>query len=223
MLHQELNDGICTVYVDDLIVHTDGDFQKHISDVRRVFTKIRNAGMRAKPTKVEIGQTKIEFLGYVIDRAGIHVNPERVGRVKDYPAPKTLKALKRSLGMTSYVRRFIEDYAQKAQPLTDLTREYVGFTWDDDKQQAFVKLKNALIAAPVLALPNFDKPFRLYADASNNALGATLMQDAGEGLRPIAYASKTLSDVERRWQTSEKEAFALYWATKKFEDYLKGA
>ena len=223
ILHEEISAQTVTVFIDDIIVHTSGNLSQHFSDVERVFEKILQSGMKVKPSKLEIAQTEIPFCGHIIRRDGLKINPERTAGIENYPAPKDSKGLKRFLGMTSYVRRHIKDYANITQPLTDLTKKDIPFEWDPKCEQAFTNLKGALMSAPVLALPNFSKPFRLYADASGVAVGATLMQDDDQGNeRPIAYASKTLSDRERRWQTTEREAYALFWSTTHFEQYLKG-
>ena len=222
ILREEIQKGTCSVFVDDVTVHTKGDADDHMNESDIVMSKIRQAGLKMKKDKLIVCATSIPLLGSIVDRQGIQVNPKRTQGIDKYPMPTNLKALKRFLGMTGYVRKYIKDYAKIAQPLTDLTRDYVPFVWTDKCTEAFQRLKQAMSEAPVLALPDFGLPFRLYADASGYSVGATLMQDAGEGERPIAYASKTLSKRERGWQTTEREAFALYWATQTFSQYLKG-
>ena len=223
VLRDEIADGICTVYIDDIIVHTNANVDEHLSHVYKVFDLLKKAGLRIKPAKMAIAQTEIDFLGAIVDRSGVRVNQKRCEKVQNYPTPRDKTELKRFLGMVSFVRRFIKDFAHIAQPLTDMTADRNAFKWSRGEQNAFEILKTALTEAPVLALPDWDKPFRLYADASNLAIGATLMQEHDGQLKPIAYASRVLSTTERRWQTTEKEAFALYWATKHFEEYIKGS
>ncbi|KFM75796.1 Retrovirus-related Pol polyprotein from transposon 17.6, partial [Stegodyphus mimosarum] len=122
-----------------------------------------------------------------------------------------------------FYRRFIQNFAHKALPLTELTKDKVTFKWTDEAQQAFDNLKAELLTQPILALPDFTKPFALCTDASNYALGAILGQeDENKFLHPICFASRKLKGPEINYSTVEKEALAVVWATAHFRQYLLG-
>ena len=114
--------------------------------------------------------------------------------------------MRRFLGLTNYFRRFIHQYAQKAKPLTRLTKKGVTFRFGDEEQKAFDVLKEALTSPPVLALPDFTKPFEVICDASQVDIGAILLQED----KPIAYESRLLSAAERNYPTHDREALAVY-------------
>ena len=114
--------------------------------------------------------------------------------------------------MASFYRRFIKGFSGIARPLTDLTRKERVFSWGRQEEKAFNRLKEALSTSPVLQMPNFDKEFVVNTDASGDAIGAVLQQDFGNGLQPIAYESRKLTDVERRFSAYERELLAVVHA-----------
>ena len=143
--------------------------------------------------------------------------------VKNFPVPKDVKSLKQFLGLSSFYRRFVHNFAKITEPLHRLTRKDTPFKWDLDCQQSFECLKNKLVQAPVLAYPNFTKDFCLETDASIKGLGAILSQVGEDGKRhPVAYASRALSETERRYAITEMETLAVVWAMSHFRHYLYG-
>jgi hypothetical protein len=126
--------------------------------------------------------------------------------------------------MASYYRNHIPGFSRIALPLTDLTKTKEPFRWGREQQKAFDALKDALTKAPILAHPNFNRPFLLFTDASDQAIGAILVQKDDEGVeRVISYLSHKLSGAQLRWSTIEREAYAVVYALKKFHAYLWGA
>ncbi|KAL0446033.1 UNVERIFIED_CONTAM: putative mitochondrial protein [Sesamum latifolium] len=137
--------------------------------------------------------------------------------MKNWPAPTTVKALRGFLGLTGYYRKFIKGYGLISKPLTTLLKKD-GFLWNEEAEIAFNKLKDLMCTAPVLALPNFTKPFIVEADACGKGIGAVLMQEG----RPIAYLSKALAAKNLGLSTYEKEFLALLLAVTKWKHYLQG-
>ena len=132
-----------------------------------------------------------------------------------------MAALRQFLGLTSYYRRFIAQYAKIAHPLHALTRKDVAFEWSSDCQTAFETLKEKLVSAPVLCYPNFHRNFVLETDASVKGLGAVLSQEQEhKRLHPIAYASRALSPAEKNYSITELETLAVVWAAQRFHAYL---
>ncbi|KAK4321239.1 hypothetical protein Pmani_007963 [Petrolisthes manimaculis] len=136
--------------------------------------------------------------------------------------PKSSDQVRSFLALSGYYRRFIKDYASIASPLTSLLKKDVPFQWSETRQKSFCDLKHALTSAPVLAYPDYSKPFILNTDASYSGLGAVLMQEHQGKNRPIAYASRTLNKAEKNYAVTEIEALAVVWALKKFKYIIYG-
>ncbi|CAB0032495.1 unnamed protein product [Trichogramma brassicae] len=142
--------------------------------------------------------------------------------VLSYPAPHDIKSLRRFLGMVGWYSRFIPSDAELKLPLLRLTRKSVEWAWTEEQQNAFEALKQALTQAPVLARPDFTKPFIVQTDASAYAIGGVLTQVFDDGEHPIVYVSRVLAAAERNYTTSEKECLALIWTIRKLRPYLEG-
>ena len=165
---------------------------------------------------------QVTYLGHNITSGGLKPNSDHLVAVKDFPVPKDIKSLKQFLGLSFY-RRFVHNFAKIAEPLHRLTRKDTPFEWSSDCQQAFDCLKSKLIAAPVLAYPNVRKDFCLETDASVKGLGAILSQVGEDGKRhPVAYASRALSEPEKRYGITEMKTLAVVWAMSHFRHYLYG-
>lgn len=142
---------------------------------------------------------------------------------KGFPVPKDVKSLNQFLGLSSFYQQFVCSFAKIAEPLHGLTRRDTPFVWSSDGQQSYERLKSNLIESSVLAYPNFSKDFCLETDASMKGLGAILSQVGEDGKRhPTAYASRALSESERRYAITELETLAVVWAMSHFHHYLYG-
>ena len=178
------------------------------------------------------------YLGHVVLAEGVGTDPAKTEAVTSWPTPKTLKDLRSFLGFASYYRRFVPGFAQTAAPLHQLTAEISekgkkkrstipSDRWKGECQKAFDALRAALMTAPVLAYPDYTKPFVVETDASDKGLGAVLSQKQDGKLRVIAYASRGLRGAEKNMQnysSMKLELLALKWAVaEKFREYLLGA
>ena len=212
----------CMVYIDDILVFSK-TFEEHLTHLEQIFNRLRQAGLRLKLKKCTFAQPKVEYLGHVVTRDGIEVDPKKVEAVKGFPQPTNLKTLRSFLGLASYYRRFIPNFSKEARPLHSLTGKNAPFVWTPTCQQAFDKLKQLLTNAPVLAFPNFELDFILETDASGDGLGAVLAQKHQDGgIRPVAFASRTLQPHEKNYGATELEALGVVWAAKHFRPYLYG-
>src|SRR5690606_11759416 len=138
-------------------------------------------------------RSEVEFLGHRIGANGLSVSPDKIEAVQDWPAPTNVTEVRSFLGLAGFYRRFVKDFSKIALPLTALTKETTPFAWGSLQQEAFAALKQALCTAPVLLTPDPSRPYTLNCDACDYAIGATLQQDHGNGLQPVAYMSRKLT------------------------------
>ena len=210
-------------YIDDILIHT-ATWEKHVKVLQEVFKRLRSAGLTARPTKCNIGYSEVEFLGHVVGKGIIKPKPDKVEAINEAPRPETKTQLRSFLGLTGYYRKFIPNFASVAIPLTDKTKkgEPNKIQWQQSQEQAFKTLKKRVTSAPILHLPDLSKTFILRSDASEQGLGAVLLQEVNGEKFPIAYASKKLSKCQGRYSVMEKECLAIIWAVQRFEPFLYG-
>jgi len=145
-----------------------------------------------------------------------------VTAVRQHPDHKNVKDVRAFLGLASFYRKLVSNFAEIAKLLTGLTRKERQFTWGPEQQQAFQSMKDRLCTTPVLAYPNFELRFILTTDASKVAIAVILSQVQDRKERPIAYASRQLNTAEQNYTVSEKEMLSLVWATRYYRCYLYG-
>ena len=219
-----LNGTLVFVYVDDILVASHS-FVEHLQHLREVFTRLRDAGLRLKPRKCNLLRNEVSFLGHIISIEGVRPDPVKIERVQCYPTPTDATQVRQFLGLASYYRRFMPDFAKVSGPLRALTKKNAIFLWTTECERAFSELKHLLTTSPVLAYPRFgpSQSFILETDASGVSLGAILSQVQEDGvIHPIAYASRSLDKHERNYGISELETLGLVWAVRYFRPYLLG-
>jgi hypothetical protein len=207
--------------LDDILIYSK-TLEEHVEHLRQVLEKLREFKLYAKLSKCEFAKPEVEFVGFTVGKDGLKASPSKLAAVRDWPEPKSVKDIRSFLGFCNFYRRFVKNYAYIAAPLTELTKRDVwSGALGPEEKAAFQELKDQLTSAPVLLNPDFSKPFVVHVDACDFAIGAVLLQDQGQGLQPVAYESKKLSETERRWIISEKEAFALVHACRVWRHYLE--
>jgi hypothetical protein len=184
-----------------------------------VFDRLRLHTLKLQPEKCTFLSKEVLYLGHVINESGVSPDPNKIQCIKNYPRPKNAKDIKSFLGLLNYYRRFVDNFAKIAKPLTFLLKKDTKFNWTDKCEDTFVELKKCLINPPLLKYPDWKKGnFNLMTDASQFAIGAVLEQDD----HPIAYASRTLNTAEINYSVIQKELLAIVWAVKYFRPYLYG-
>lgn len=218
-----LKDLTLLCYLDDLILITEGSYSKHLAELQIVFDRLRVFKLRANRAKCMFVRTSVKYLGHIITRDGVSPDPDKVTAISNMRTPSSMKHLKSFLQTCSWFRKFVPGFSKIAQPLTQLTKKDVAWTWGEAQETAFNQLKVLLTTAPILSQPDYNVEFILRTDASNYALGAALLQgESPTDEHPIEYASRLLTPAERNYSTTEREALAVVWAVDKFRGYIDG-
>ena len=207
------------VFLDDILVFSRTE-EEHIRHLRIVLQRLRDQKLYAKPSKCEWMKDEVEFLGHRIGRDGLAVMQEKVDAIKTWPVPTTVTDVRSFLGLTGFYRKFVEGYSTIAAPLNELTKDSIEWRWGPEEQSAFEDLQQRMSSTPVLAIPDDRLPYVMHIDASGFAMGAALMQDAGKGLRPVAFMSKKMKGAETRYPVHEQELLALVTAVRHWRHYL---
>ena len=217
----ELLDVCVIVFLDDVLIYS-RDEQEHDKHLTLVLQLLRQHKLYAKLSKCELYKVSISFLGHTLSAEGVHMETSKVDAIQEWPAPMTISDLRAFLGLAGYYRRFIAFFSAIALPLTALLKKDKAYVWNDEAERAFKKLKWAVQHAPVLVTPRQDLDFVVTTDASGFAIGASLSQDSGEGLRPCAFMSKKMIPAERNYPVHEQELLAIICALKEWRHHLHG-
>lgn len=209
------------VYLDDVIVVTP-DFNTHIEILTKVLDRLIAAGLTIGREKCNFCRQSLRYLGYIVDARGLHVDPEKVSAILNLDSPKTAKEIRRFVGMAGWYRRFIPSFSELISPLNKLTHTNTRFVWTSECENSFQKIKQLLTSAPILTRPDFSKPFSLQTDASAHGIGAVLTQKFEDGEKVICFLSRSLTKLEQKYTTTERECLAVIWAVEKLRHYLEG-
>ena len=211
-------------HIDDILVFGTTPAE-HDSRLQAVLERIKSAGITLNPDKCQFSQTQITFLGHVIDHHGISPDPQKTSAILAMKSPSSVTELRRFMGMVNQMSKFSPTIAHFSKPLRELLSTKNSWTWEASQAESFKKLKEEISSPRVLALYDPAAKTKVSADASAYGLGAVLLQQQQESQdqwRPIAFASRALSETELRYAQIEKEALALTWALEKFSGYTLG-
>ena len=191
----------CIIYLDDIVIFSK-DPASHLERLEAVFQKLEEAGLKLKPSKCELFQQQLAYIGHVISVQGIATDEGKIEAIKNWPTPMNVTEIQSFLGFMGYYCQFIPKFAQVARPLHKLTsdenpgKKMAAIKWASRCQQAFNDLKRLHITAPILVYADFTKLFKLHTDACGTGLGAVLYQTQEDGTKAvIAYANRSLSKV----------------------------
>ena len=234
MMDQILGDykgDFADVLLDDILIYSD-TYEEHLKHIQLVLARLKEHNVALRFDKCQFACSELYYLGHVINQDGKQADPDKIAAISKLAPPKTKKEVRSFLGMAGYLRRYIKDFSRIVKPLTDLTKSDVPDKasiekfWTPECQKAFEDAKIALTTAPVLAHPDFKRPFIVECDASDYAVGAMLAQPYTDGNnrtinRPVAYASAKLNAAQAGYDATNREGLACVWACDKFEHYLK--
>ena len=216
VFHEYL-DSFVIVFIDDILVYSKSQ-EEHEEHLRIVLQILRDRKLFAKLKKCEFWMDRVVFLGHVISRDGITVDPSKIEAVVNWVRPTNVSEVRSFLGLAGYYRRFVEGFSCIATPLTRLTRKNAKFEWTNECERSFQELKQRLVSAPVLTIPSSSSGFVIYSDASHKGLGCVLMQHG----KVVAYASRQLKSYEQNYPTHDLELAAVVFALKIWRHYLYG-
>ena len=223
VISQVFNDceGVLNIS-DDIVVHG-RNREEHDQRLENALNRMKERNLTLNGDKCEFGMDKITFMGHVLSKNGIGPTSERVKALLNAKEPQNAQEVKSFLGLVNFSARYIPNLATISEPLRRLTKKHVKFEWGKEQKESFEKLKTCLTESSTLGHFRLDATrTQLICDASNVGIGAVLVQEYGGQRKIISYASRTLSDVEKKYAVTEKEALAVVWACEKFHVYLYG-
>ena len=223
----ELNLTYCLIYLDDVIVFS-GMPEEHLRRMHVVFYCLQEHGLKLKPSKCDVFKSEINYLAHHVSWKGIFPSKKNLESIAQCPPPDTYTKVKSFVGLVGHYRHFIKGFAKIAAPLYDLTSgdnkdkksEHVDLS--PEAHEAFDHLKVTCLQVPILAFPDFNKPFLLETHASGRGLGAVLSQKQADGqYHPITYAGHVMNETEQRYDSNKQEFLTLKWAVmEQFHEYL---
>ncbi|UYV79686.1 hypothetical protein LAZ67_18000268, partial [Cordylochernes scorpioides] len=209
-------------YLDDVIIPAK-DWREMIERLREVLERIRSAKLTLKPSKCEFGRREVEFLGYVISTGGLKPGPRKIKAIEEFPEPKNVHDIRRFLGLTNFFRRFVKDFARKAEPLSRLTKKGSQFEWKEEQRRSFGGLRKDLVEYPVLAHYNPELKTEVHCDASAEGLaGMVLQMDEDCKWRLVYCVSKKTTEAEKMYHSSKLELMAIVWTLDRLRQFLVG-
>jgi hypothetical protein len=210
------------VYIDDILIYSK-TFEEHLEHLYLIFERLKEVDLMIKLKKCEFCKSELTFLGHLIGKDGIKPDESKIRKIKEMKTPQNLGELRSALGLFSYYRKFVKDYAKIEKPLNELKKKDVKYEWSDKRQQAFETLKQKLMEQPILQHPDYEKPFLLITDASEKGLGVILSQlDENNKEVVIAYGGRSLKPAEKNYPITDQECLAVMYGIKQFHKYLIG-
>ena len=217
---------ILEIYLDDLITWAQ-NVDELIKNLARIFSLIRRHNLILNPAKCRFGLSEVEYVGHLINNQGLTFSADKLSSVKNFVQPRTKGELKSFVGLGNYFRDHIPNYSALVHPLAQMLNGYTKksrketIVWTPDTSQCFEAVKAAIGDCQQLFFRNESAPIRVYTDASDYGIGAYLCQVVDDKEQPIGFLSKTLTKAEKRWSVYEKEAYAIFYALKKWEHHLR--
>ena len=209
---------------DDIIVFG-STREEHDQALKECLSRLAGKNLTLNPGKCKFLQKSLNFFGQIFSERGTTPDPKRISALENTKKPTSAQEIRSFLGMVNYSSKYIKDYATISAPLRELTKKHVVFKWEQKHQDSFEMLKKALTSAPVMAYFDKNKESIVTVDASPVGISAILEQKSPEtGTQSIiAYASRGLTDVEKRYSQTEKEGLSIVWAVEHFHLFLFGS
>ena len=208
-------------YFDDVVVRGSTP-EEHWRNLRAMLDTLRASGLRLNAKKCVMGVSELKFLGQVISADGIRPDPEKVKAILEAPVPEDQAQLRSFLGSITYLTQYMPHLPTVIAPLWKLTEKRVPWRWTTAEKSAYEGIKELITKAPCLAHYSMEAEIKLVVDGSPCGLGCVLLQEVDNQMRPVAYASQSLTDVEKRYAKIEREALAVLYGLQKMHTYIYG-
>ena len=230
----DMKGAVCEPYLDDVLAFSK-NFEDHVKDLDRILTRMRSRGIKLRAEKCHFAKREVRYLGRLVSAEGYRRDPADVAVLEKFRTPPVnVGELRSLLGFLGYYRCYVQDFSRKVKPLYDMLKggkkekgrgsdSKVKIEWKEEHQEILEKMIDYLQSPEVIAYPDFNLPFFLHTDASNQGLGAVLYQTQNGKDRVISYGSRTLSEAEKNYHlhSGKLEFLALKWSvTDRFSDYL---
>ena len=227
IFEEELHEGWVLIYMDNILIHTDRDVDKHQECIHRILGKLKDNNLYLKLEKCLFEQDHVKFLGVVLHDGTIEMDPSKIEGMADWPRPQNIKDVLAFLGFTGFYHYFILNYSKIACPLINLTKKATTFHWEKPQIDTFKTLKMLKCRKPILRQPNYEDPFYLATDALAYGMGAVLLQE-GEinphtqkpTQHPIAYYLATFIPAEQNYNIYERELLAVLKSLEHWRPHL---
>ena len=208
-------DGV-EVIMDDVIIA--GDESTHDERLQKFLERASKNGLKVNREKCRIRQKEVPYVGHLLTAEGLKIDPQKIKAIQEMPEPESKEDVKRLLGFIQFLSRYLPGLSTVDAPLRELDKSDVLFHWDHPQKKSFEKIKELVSQAPVIQYYDVTKPVTIQCDASGKGLGAVLLQDN----KPVCYASRSLTDTETRYAPIESEMLAVFFACRKFHQYIYG-
>lgn len=210
------------IYLDDIVIVSE-TLEEHLLLLKEVAARLRKAGLTISVEKSRFCRKQVRYLGYLLTENGLSIESCKLEPILNYPRPKTVREVRRLMGLMGFYQKFIPRYSHLTAPITDLLKKSKKFKWSEAAEEALEQLKAVLTSAPVLTNPDYTRPFIIETDASQLAVGAALLQEFDDGKRIIGYFSKKLSSTQRKYSATERECLGVLLAVENFRHYIEGS
>lgn len=205
------------IVADDILIFSK-THEEHNTTLRKLFERARKSGVKFNMEKSSFRMNEVRFYGHHISKDGLKADPSKIAAITNMKPPTSKSELQTLMGMVNFLSRYAPNLADVAVPLRELLKKNAQFQWNESYQKVYDQIIELLCKAPVLTYFNNTKDITIQCDASQKAVGACLMQND----KPIAYASKALTDTQQRWAQIEKELYSVVFGCEKFHEYVYG-
>ena len=210
-------DKFVVVFIDDILVYSKNE-EEHEQHLQLVLETLREHQLYAKFSKCDFWLKEVKFLGHTLSAGGVAVDPKKIASILEWKTPANVRNIREFLGLAGYYRKFVKDFSKIAKPMTELLKKEKQFEWSPECEASFQELKLRLTTAPILIMPDINKNFEVYCDASRLGLGCVLMQEG----KVVSYLSRQLRPHEENYPTHDLELAAVVFALKVWRHYLMG-
>jgi hypothetical protein len=213
-------DKFVFIYLDDLTVFSKSDAE-HLVHLKQTFKKCRKFGLSLNPKKSHFAMQEGKLLGHIMSKDGIKIDPKRIEAIYTINIPRNVKEIQSFLGKINFFRRFIPNFVEIVKLIIDMLKKKSETKWTSEEKSSFQRINKVISEAPVLASPDYTKEFLIFSFASEHTIAVVLLQKNEEGFeQPITFFSKSMRDVELKYNILEKQAYAMVNALKAFRTYV---